>query len=99
MNILNETHHSAYIDLKTGGNYKKGSSFEYKGNKISSEDDKKALNSNNLLSKSKSQRPEEFVLELDKLFKKTKTIPCIYYLPITEEVVKERKRNLNENKK
>ena len=43
---------------------------------------------------SKRSRPEETVIELDKLFKKTKTVPCIYYLPISEEVAKERKKAL-----
>jgi len=42
----------------------------------------------------KHSRPEETVIELDKLFKKTKTIPCVYYLPVTEEVAKERKKPL-----
>lgn len=42
----------------------------------------------------KHSRPEEMVIELDKLFKKTKTIPYIYYLPVSEEVAKERKKTL-----
>jgi len=44
-------------------------------------------------------RPEETVLELDKLFKKTKVTPCLYYLPLNEETAKERKKKLVENKK
>lgn len=47
----------------------------------------------------KHARPEETLLELDKLFKKTKTIPCIYYLPMNEEMAKERKKKIAELKK
>lgn len=57
-------------------------------------EDPQILKSGPFLMNSKRARPEETVIELDKLFKKTKTVPCIYYLPISEEVAKERKKAL-----
>lgn len=45
-----------------------------------------------------SLRQEEDTFDLEKIFKKTKTVPSIYYLPVSEEIAQERKKKLKENK-
>jgi len=48
--------------------------------------------------KDNSRRPqnvEEGTTELEKYFRKTKTIPYLYYLPLSEEEVKGKRQNLN----
>ena len=76
------------------GGFKKGYNQNVqnltKTNKMSLEDEKNG----SILTKSLHHvRPEETVLELDKLFKKTKTTPCLYYLPLNEEAAREKKKN------
>jgi apoptotic chromatin condensation inducer in the nucleus len=44
------------------------------------------------------QNEDEDALELDTLFRKTKAIPPLYWLPITEDIVKYRKEHLIKNK-
>lgn len=57
-------------------------------------------NSNNAVPKDVIilEKKEEPVKTLDNLFKKTNTLPHIYYLPLTEEQVKEKMKAMEKTK-